>query len=72
MAAFRLRWRGTAVFGFRSLRTAIFGLRWLGMVLGSGGQRRFGRNMAQGEHHNDRGETDRSDTTEAERPSSSS
>src|SRR5262249_5108094 len=72
IATFRSRERDTAVFGFCSLRGAIFGLRGLGMVFGSGDQRRFGRNMAQREHRNDRGNTDRSDTTETAHPTSSS
>src|SRR6266487_2471242 len=62
MAAFRLRERGPAVFG----------LRRLGTVFGWGRQRRFGRNIAQRERQNHLRETDRSETTEAELPNSSS
>jgi hypothetical protein len=39
-------------------------------VFGWRGKPGFGRNMAQREYRKGRGETDRSDTTEAERPTS--
>src|SRR2546430_1194852 len=62
MALFGLHRLGMTLFGLRGLGLALFGLGWLP---------RFGRNMAQREHHK-HCETDRSDTAEAERPTSSS
>jgi hypothetical protein len=64
-----------ALFGLRGLGTEVFGLRGPGVRLRALGMERklsrSGRNLAQRKRHKDRGETDRSDTTEAERPISS-
>src|SRR6266542_320832 len=69
ITVFWLPGRGPVVCGFRRLGTA---MRGLGMVFGWGRQRRFGRNIAQRERQNHLRETDRSETTEAELPNSSS
>src|SRR5262249_1058734 len=62
MTLFGLHRLGMMLFGLRGLDLALFGLR---------GLPRFGRNMAQRERQNRRRETDRSETIEAEHPTSS-